>query len=127
QAPGVALVVVTGLLLAYLLADLTAVVARAPVWALVPALGVWVAPISLGEPVSMVWVAACGVSGIGMIIADTSRRRPGAQRARTRRGLTVTAATACTVALALVLAPALLTLPSPIPWRPPGAAGSGTA
>src|SRR5699024_3193489 len=35
QAPGVALVVVTGLLVAYLLADLTAVVARAPVWALV--------------------------------------------------------------------------------------------
>lgn len=127
QAPGVALVVVTGLLVAYLLADLTAVVARAPVWALVPALGVWVAPISLGEPVSIVWVAACGVGGIAMLIADTSRRRSGTQSSRSRQGLTLAAATACTVAFALVLAPALLTVPSPFPWRPAGAGDGGTA
>lgn len=117
HSPAAGLVVTSTLLVAYLLADLVAVDARAPVWALVPALGVWAAPITLGEEISLLWVAGTGVGAAAMIAASSYATGRIPAQGRLRSAVTLTAATAVTVAVALVLAPALLLLPTPVHWR----------
>lgn len=127
HAPGVGLLITAGLLLAFLVADLLAVAARSPVVALIPALAIWAGPVILGEQVSMVLVAATGIAAATMIAAHSNGSTTRSDHARLRRGVSFLGATACTVVGALVLAPSLLSLPTPVQWQPPSGPGDGNA
>ncbi|TDE90810.1 DUF4129 domain-containing protein [Occultella glacieicola] len=119
--PGVALLVVTGMLVVYLFAELLGVGAGAPAWAALPLLGLWTVPVIIGARVHT-WVFVVAGLSFLMLLAIQARAHESAPRARrhetesVRRRALVAGATVVTASLlvALAAAPGLLRVPSPV-------------
>ncbi|CAM3406474.1 DUF3488 domain-containing protein [Occultella aeris] len=118
---GVGLLVVTGMVVVYLFAELLGVGAGAPAWAALPLLGLWTVPVVIGARVhSWVFVVA-GLSFLMLLAVQARAHEPAARSRRRaadalRRRALVASATVVgvTLVVALVGAPSLLRLPSPV-------------
>ncbi len=119
DVPGVGLLVTAGVALLYLLADLLAVPGRAPAWAALPPLVLWALPVLLLAPVHVWTVVATGLGFVAMLATGAEAWREPDGRTSTRRMGALGAVAAAVIAVALVAAPWVLALPSPVRWHAP--------
>lgn len=119
DSAGVGLLVTAGVAALFLLADVIAVPGRAPVWAMVPILSLWLLPVLLLAPVHTWAVAATGVGFLAMLTTGADAWRAPSGRASPLRMGMLAAVTAAVVCLALVAAPWVMRMPSPVRWHSP--------
>jgi len=119
DVPGVGLLVTAGVALLYLLADLLAVPGRAPAWAALPPLALWALPVLLLAPVHGWTIVIAGAGFIAMLATSAEAwREPGGRTSKRRLGA-LGAVTAAVLAIAVVSAPWVLAIPSPVRWHSP--------
>ncbi|HIZ38147.1 MAG TPA: DUF3488 and transglutaminase-like domain-containing protein [Candidatus Ruania gallistercoris] len=119
DAPGVGLMVTCSAAVVYLLADLLAVPGRSPAWALLPIATVWALPVLLLAPVRTVAIVATGVGFLAMLATGAEAWREPSGSTSPRRMGALAAVTAAVLAVALVAAPWVLSIPSPVRWHSP--------
>lgn len=119
DAPGVGLLVTCSIALVYLLADLLAVPGRSPAWALLPIVSIWALPVLLLAPVRTPAIVATGVGFLAMLATGAEAWREPSGGTSPRRMGALAAVTAGVVAVALVGAPLVLSIPSPVRWHTP--------
>lgn len=119
DAPGVGLMVTCSVALVYLLADLLAVPGKSPAWALVPIVSIWALPVLLLAPVRTPAIVAAGVGFLAMLATGAEAWREPSGRTSPRRMGALAVLTAGVLAVALVAAPWVLSIPSPVRWHSP--------
>ncbi len=119
DVPGVGLLLTAGVAVLYLIADLLAVPGRAPAWAALPPLVLWALPVLLLAPVHSWTVVLAGAGFITMLATGAEAwREPGGRTSRRRMGA-LGVVTAAVLGVALVAAPWVLAIPSPVRWHAP--------
>ncbi|MGC0251097.1 transglutaminaseTgpA domain-containing protein [Pseudactinotalea sp. Z1748] len=116
QAPvvgsaGLALGIVSALLVVLLLAELLAVGCRAPAWSGIALLAPWMPAVALGEPVPTAVFVLAATGYLGLLVLHSAGTGAG-QRARHGAWRSAAGAAALTVVVALIAAPAVLLIPT---------------